>query len=112
MVVTEFHLLCHKAFELRPETILKLLRGIGALKPDNRLEEFLLSCEADARGRTGFEDREYPMAEYLRQAREVAVQTDISDLVARGISGAEIGAQLSQRQTAALAEFKQNYPIA
>ena len=52
------------------------------------------------------------MAEYLRQAREVAVQTDISDLVARGISGAEIGAQLSQRQTAALAEFKQNYPIA
>jgi len=112
MVVTEFHLLCHKAFELRPGTILKELRGIGALKPDNRLEEFLLSCEADARGRTGFEDREYPMAEYLRQAREVAVQTDISDLVAGGISGAEIGAQLSQRQTAALAEFKQNYPIA
>jgi tRNA nucleotidyltransferase (CCA-adding enzyme) len=110
MIVTEFHLLCHKAFELRPETILKLLKGIGALKPDNRLEEFLLSCEADARGRTGFEDRDYPMAEYLRQAREVALEADISDLVATGISGAEIGAQLSQRQTAALTEFKQNYP--
>jgi hypothetical protein len=50
------------------------------------------------------------MAEYLRQAREVALEADISDLVATGISGGEIGAQLSQRQTAALTEFKQNYP--
>ena len=112
MVVTEFHLMCHKAFELRPETVLKLLKGLGALKPDNRLEEFLLCCEADARGRTGFEDRDYPMAEYLRQARQVAVQTDIADLVATGISGAEIGSQLSQRRIAALTEFKQNYAIA
>jgi tRNA nucleotidyltransferase (CCA-adding enzyme) len=60
MAVTEFHLLCHKALELRPETILKLLKGLGALKPENRLEEFLLCCEADARGRAGFEDRDYP----------------------------------------------------
>lgn len=110
MVVTEFHLLCHKAFELRPETILKLLKGLGALKSEDRLNEFLLCCEADARGRTGFEDRDYPSSDYLRRAREVAVQTDISDLVATGISGAEIGQQLSQRQIGALSELKQNYP--
>ena len=110
MAVTEFHLLCHKAFELRPETILKLLKGLGALKPENRLEEFLLCCEADARGRTGFEDRDYPSSEYLRQARQVAMATNITDLVETGISGAEIGVQLSLRQTAGLAEFKANYP--
>ena len=110
MAVTEFHLLCHKALELRPETILKLLKGLGALKPENRLEEFLLCCEADARGRTGFEDRDYPSSEYLRQARQVAMATNITDLVETGISGAEIGVQLSLRQTARLAEFKANYP--
>ncbi len=110
MAVTEFHLLCHKAFELRPETILKLLKGLGALKSAERLDEFLLCCEADARGRTGFENREYPSSDYLREARKVALQTDISDLVEVGITGAEIGTQLSLRQTAGLTEFKANYP--
>lgn len=110
MVVTEFHLLCHKALELRPETILKLLKGLGALKSAERFEDFLLCCEADARGRTGFEDRDYPSSDYLRQARQVVINTDISDLLNAGVSGAEIGQQLSLRQTAKLTEFKQNYP--
>lgn len=109
MVVTEFHLLCHKAFELKPETILKLLKAIGALKSSSRLDDFLTCCEADARGRTGFEDRDYPSSAYLRQAREIVIKTDIADLVEAGISGAEIGQQLSLRQTAALAEFKAHY---
>ena len=109
MVVTEFHLLCHKAFELKPETILKLLKAIGALKSSRRLEDFLTCCEADARGRTGFEDRDYPSSAYLRRARECVIKTDIADLVEAGVSGAEIGKQLSMRQTAALTEFKAHY---
>ena len=109
MVVTEYHLLCHKALELRPETILKLLKGLGALKSPQQLEDFLLCCEADARGRTGFEDRDYPSADYLRGAKQVATDTDISDLLGANISGAEIGHELSLRQVANLTEFKHNY---
>lgn len=109
MVVTEYHLLCHKALELRPETILKLLKGLGALKSSQRLEEFLLCCEADARGRTGFEDRDYPSADFLRGAMQIATSTDISDLLEADVSGADIGRQLSLRQIAELTEFKDNY---
>lgn len=109
MVVTEYHLLCHKALELRPETILKLLKGLGALKSSQRLEAFLLCCEADARGRTGFEDRDYPSADFLRGAMQVATNTDISDLLEADVSGADIGRQLSLRQIAELTEFKDNY---
>lgn len=109
MVVTEYHLLCHKALELRPETTLKLLKGLGALKSSQRLEEFLLCCEADARGRTGFEDRDYPSADFLRGAMQVASSTDISDLLEADVSGADIGRQLSLRQIAELTEFKDNY---
>jgi len=109
MVVTEYHLLCHKALELRPETTLKLLKGLGALKSPQQLEDFLLCCEADARGRTGFEDRDYPSADYLRAAKQVVTDTDISDLLEANISGAEIGHELSLRQVANLAEFKHNY---
>ena len=109
MAVTEFHLLSHKALELQPEGILTLLKAVGALKSAQRLEDFLTCCEADARGRTGFEDRDYPSSNYLRQARKVVLQSDVADLVESGLVGAEIGRQLSLRQTAALAVFKQNY---
>ena len=109
MAVTEYHLLCHKALELRPETILKLLKGLGALKSSQRLEAFLLCCEADARGRTGFEDRDYPSADFLRGAMQVATNTDISDLLEADVSGADIGRQLSLRQIAELTKFKDNY---
>jgi tRNA nucleotidyltransferase (CCA-adding enzyme) len=109
MAVTEFHLLSHKVLELQPEGILTLLKAVGALKSAQRLEDFLTCCEADARGRTGFEDRDYPSSNYLRQARKVVLQSDVADLVESGLVGAEIGRQLSLRQTAALAVFKQNY---
>ena len=110
MAVTEFHLHCHKALELKPKTILTLLKGIGALRDSSRLRDFLYCCEADARGRTGFEERSYPSSDYLLKALERVLNTDISDLVEAGIEGAEIGRQLQLRQLATLTEHRQNYP--
>ena len=109
MAVTEFHLHYHKAFELRPETILKLFNGIGAIRTPPKLIDFLNCCEADARGRTGFEDRDCPSTHYLTNALDAVLKTDISDLVAAGVKGAEIGRQLKQRQITKLTEFKANY---
>jgi len=109
MAVTEFHLHYHKALELRPETLLKLFNGIGAIRTPSKLVDFLHCCEADARGRTGFEDRDCPSTQYLTSALDTVFKTDISDLVAAGVDGAEIGRQLKQRQIARLTEFKSNY---
>ena len=44
----------------------------GALRRPERFEAFLLTCEADARGRLGLEDRDYPQADYLRRALKLA----------------------------------------
>lgn len=109
LAVTEFHLHCHKALELQPKTLLKLLNGIGALRNPNRLRDFLHCCEADARGRTGFENRAYPAAAYLTAALEKVSAIKVSDLVAAGAEGAEIGRQLKLRQLAALREHKENF---
>ena len=109
LAVTEYHLMCHKALALEPELILELLKGIGALKSSDKLEDFILCCEADARGRTGFEDRDYPSADYLRAALSKANDISIADLVKSGIEGAEIGRQLSLRRIACIAELKQTY---
>ena len=109
LAVTEYHLHCHKALELKPQTILKLLGGIGALKNPQRLADFTLCCEADARGRTGFENRPYPTANYLAKALDTVSEVDISDLVEAGVGGAEIGRQLKLRQAAALTVHRQKY---
>jgi tRNA nucleotidyltransferase (CCA-adding enzyme) len=109
LAVTEYHLTCHKALELDPELILALLKGIGALKSAAKLDDFILCCEADARGRTGFEEREYPAADYLRAALGKVMEVSIADLVKSGIEGAEIGRQLSLRRIACIAELKHTY---
>ena len=109
MAVTEYHLHSHKAKELKPATILKLFQNIGALRDDSRLSDFLYCCEADARGRTGFEDITYHARDYLMAALSAVKKVDISDLVADGVTGAEIGRQLKQRQIEQLTTFKSNY---
>ena len=109
LVVTEYHLMCHKAQELKPETIVNLLKGVGALKSRDRLEDFILCCEADARGRTGFEDRAYPSSDYLRAAVDGISNISVADLVEAGVDGAEIGRQLHLRRTARMSEIKQHY---
>lgn len=109
MAVTEYHLHSHKARELKPATLLMLFQNIGALRDKQRLGDFLHCCEADARGRTGFEDITYPARDYLMAALSVVQKVDISDLVAKGVKGADIGRQLKQRQIAQLTTFKSEY---
>src|SRR5690606_34817482 len=62
-----YHGLVHRAEELRPGTVLELLENTDALRRPERFEQLLLACEADARGRTGFENRPYPQRQWLQQ---------------------------------------------
>ncbi|MGB0444965.1 MAG: multifunctional CCA addition/repair protein [Porticoccaceae bacterium] len=109
MAVTEFHLQSHKAFELKPSTLLKLFQSLGAIRASEKLVDFLTCCEADIRGRAGFEDAAYPSKDYLLAALDAVSQVDISDLVSQGVTGAEIGKQLNQRQIKQLTDFKTHY---
>jgi tRNA nucleotidyltransferase (CCA-adding enzyme) len=111
MTVTEFHLHSHRALELKPATLLKLFQSIGAIRSPDKLLDFLTCCEADIKGRAGFENAAYPSKDYLLAALEAVNNADISDLVAQGITGAEIGKQLNQRQIKQLTEFKTNHGI-
>ncbi len=97
------HTLCHRALELRGKTVLKLLNATDALRRPDRFENFLLACEADARGRLGLEHREYPQADYLRRAREVAQGVSAAQFQDSGLSGRELGEAIA-RQRAQLLE--------
>jgi tRNA nucleotidyltransferase (CCA-adding enzyme) len=106
LLAAEYHTHCHRAFELRPDTILRLLEKTDAFRRPERFERFLLACEADSRGRTGFEDRDYPQADYLRSALAVASGVETADLTGGAVSGAQIGKAISERRLAALRDYK------
>ena len=93
---------CHTIDELRPNTILKMLSGMDAFRRPERMDQFLLACEADYLGREGLEDRPYPQAKKLRQCWDAARQVSAKPLAEKGLSGSEIGAAIQKARTEAI----------
>ncbi len=110
LLASEYHQLIHKALELRPVTLQKLFDGIDLWRKPERLELLLICCMADLRGRTGFEQADYPQAEYLRTLATAARRVDIKSLVAQGHQGeamrSAVAAARLQAMTLAMAEIK------
>lgn len=80
-LVCEHHTKLHRVQELKASTLLRLLETLDAIRRPERLDKFLLACEADARGRTGLEDRDYPQREYLLAVLHAANSIDIPALL-------------------------------
>ncbi len=79
--VCKYHTLQHRVLSLRPATVLRLLTGLDAIRRPHRFERFLTACLADARGRTGFEDCEYPQNEYLERMLAAVNSVDAGGLL-------------------------------
>ena len=80
LIVAEYHTHCHRIMELRDDTIVKVLEKTDAFRRPERFELFLLACEADARGRTGFENRNYSQAAHFRMAFSAASCIDAASI--------------------------------
>ena len=104
VLVSRYHLHMHKIAELRPSTLLELLENLDAFRRPARFDQFVIACEADARGRKGLEQRDYPQAEYLRRAREIASKTVLGDEDRAGLQGFQIAERLRDRRIRALQE--------
>ena len=80
VTVAQQHEKAHRVKGLKSSTIYKLLESLDGLRRPERFEEFILACEADARGRTGFENRQYSQADVLRTALNAARKIRAKDL--------------------------------
>ncbi len=80
-LVCEHHTKLHRIKELRPGTLLRLIEALDGFRRPERVQKFLLACEADARGRTGLENREYPQNKYLTTILDELLRMDIGSLV-------------------------------
>jgi len=102
VLTARHHAVVHRAKELRPATVLKLLETTDAFRRPERFEELLLACEADARGRTGLETQPYPQADLFRRAHAAAAAASLSESERQGLEGAAFGERLHQKRLAAI----------
>jgi tRNA nucleotidyltransferase (CCA-adding enzyme) len=107
MIVARYHGIVHRASELRPSTILEFLERADAFRRPERFTQALLACEADARGRTGLEDRPYPQRAYLQAARDAAAAIKPSPQDIAAHSGAKIAEHLHRRRAIVIAELRE-----
>ena len=107
VIVARYHGIVHRAFELKPTTILEFLERADAFRRPERFTLALLACEADSRGRTGLESVPYPQREYLQAARDAAAAIKPLPEEIAALSGAKIAEHLHRRRAQTIAELRQ-----
>lgn len=108
LAVCEFHTHCHRAMTLKAQTLNKLFSAAGAYKNSAFFDNFLIACEADAKGWTGLETRPYPQANYLRLALQSCQDITAAPFLKEGLTGKAIGDAITQARTKRLQAFKKN----
>jgi tRNA nucleotidyltransferase (CCA-adding enzyme) len=108
LLVARHHGVVHKALELRPRTILKLLEATDALRRPQRFELFLAACASDFHGRPGYEGREYPAPEILRSSLAAAAAVD-AGAIARVSPPQQIPLRIARARLAAVIAARQRY---
>ncbi len=111
LLVARYHGDAHRAEELRPGTILKLLSATDVYRKPERFEDFVDACACDFHGRTGYERRPYPPADILQCAAAAARAVD-AGAIALGVGdpgriSAAIEAARLKAVTEALAAARQ-----
>ncbi|NUO88352.1 MAG: multifunctional CCA addition/repair protein [Cupriavidus sp.] len=101
LVVAREHGHIHRSLELGAAAVVRLLERCDALRKPARFAQALQACEADKRGRKGFEHSDYPQAARLLAAREAAASVD-AGAIARAC--ADDVAQIKDRVHAARVE--------
>jgi tRNA nucleotidyltransferase (CCA-adding enzyme) len=105
VIVARYHGNVHRAFELRPNTILGFLEKTDAFRRHERFAQALLACEADSRGRLGLENVPYPQRQYLQAARDAAAAIKPTPQDIAEHAGPQIAQRLHQRRLEAIAEL-------
>jgi tRNA nucleotidyltransferase (CCA-adding enzyme) len=82
LLVARFHSNVHRMAELNPATIVDMLQVVDAYRKPERFEEFVHACACDFHGRSGYIDRLYPQATWLREAFNATNRVDGGSIAA------------------------------
>ena len=105
-MTSNHHLHTHKALELKPSTVLKVLEQLDAFRRTERFDQFLIACLADIRGRKGFEQCDYPQAEFMQRALQAAKNIDMQPIKEMELKGEAMAQAIRKARTSAIAKLE------
>ena len=105
-VVAREHGNIHRSQELNAAAVMRLLTRCDAVRQPDRFALVLQACEADARGRLGLEDSDYPQAPRLAKALQAALDVATANIAAaaarEGLQGTQIGERIEAARVTAI----------
>ena len=101
----KYHTHCHRAFELKTTTLTDTLKALDVKRKPERFAEFLQVCEADKRGRLGFEHDDYPQHEFMADAARVFTDVDTGEIAKQTNDKSRIADEVRMAQVNALKQW-------
>jgi tRNA nucleotidyltransferase (CCA-adding enzyme) len=105
-VVAREHGHVHGCLGLSAEALLRLLVRCDAIRRPDRFALVLQACEADAKGRLGWQEKNYPQAAHLQRMLQAVLSVDtaaVSDAAMKqGLTGLHIGQQVDAARLQAI----------
>ena len=108
-VVAREHGNIHHSGDLGAAALVRLLERCDAIRKPARLDEILLACECDARGRLHFEESPYPQRARINAAlaavQSVATSVIAANAASKGVTGPKVGELIHAARVEAVAAW-------
>jgi len=106
-IMSDQHLNMHRLAELRPQTILKMLKKLDAFRKPARVQKFALACQADSQGRGGdFPGKPYPQIQQIQDYFDAANAVDGGAIAKAQSNPKHIAAAIDRARVAAIAAVR------
>jgi tRNA nucleotidyltransferase (CCA-adding enzyme) len=115
MLTARYHSDCHQIRERRAATLVKVLEAMDAFRKPERVEWFVLACEADHRGRKDMADVPYPQGTIFRHVFAAAASVAAGELAqqaqAAGLKGDAIGNRVHEARVNAVKHVLHDFGV-
>ncbi len=108
IMVSAFHSRLHKLDNLDATSIVSLLDKMDVWRKPERLDDFLLCCQADFQGRLQFENKDYPQANRFKNYYQACLKVTAKTFVEAGLKGAEIRQAVFDKRVEMINNYQQN----
>ena len=105
----EHHLLMHNFYQLRPETIMKLIQKLDGFRRPQHIEQFAILCQADSQGRGGQLNKPYPQAQSFIQLFNEVIAVGASQINDDSLRGPELGKAIKKQRLEKIREFLRHH---
>ena len=107
------HLRCHRALELKPTTLVKMIASLDGIRKPERYRQFLIACEADHFGRGSGKKADRPpyvQASYMIEALAVVCSVDAAGIATAQEDKSKIKTALYEARVSAVKAWLKQRP--